>query len=144
MTVAAARPHTTAVMGLLTAASVLVDRGKAPTNGGWQGNPGTSTFKGYTVLYPFTGLDEPASLALFHDSFDFTFQLTCVGATQDQAAGVMDAVRAALIGVTPTVAGRIAYPIYPVPLNRPIARDDAVAPPVHYGTLQFHFKSDPT
>ncbi|WP_326646683.1 hypothetical protein OG884_18825 [Streptosporangium sp. NBC_01755] len=130
-------------MVLLAAAGVLVGRGKVPAGGGWASNPGTSTFTGYAVLYPFGGTDEATSLAQTHASLDFPFQLTCVGATQDQAAGVMDAARAALIGVTPAVVGRTAYPVYPVPLSRPITRDDAVAPPVHYGTLQFHFRSDP-
>ncbi|MFF3443646.1 hypothetical protein [Streptosporangium sp. NPDC002721] len=144
MTVAAARPHTDAVVALLIAAGVLVGRGKAPTGGGWASNPGTSTFTGYTVLYPFTGRDEPTSLGQVHHSLDFTFQLTCVGATQQQAEGVVDAVRVALVGVTPTVAGRTAYPVYQLPLGQPVTRDDAVAPPVHYAVVQFHFRSNPT
>ncbi|MEV8638096.1 hypothetical protein AB0395_41235 [Streptosporangium sp. NPDC051023] len=144
MTVATARPHADGIVALLTAAGVLVDRGKAPAGGGWAGNPGTSTFTGYAVLYPFTGRDDAASLAQTHDAFDFSFQITVVGATQDQAIGVMDAVRTALIGVTPVVAGRAAYPVYRMPLDQPISRDDAVVPPVHYGVVQFHFRSEPT
>lgn len=144
MTVAAARPHSDAVVTLLTSASVLVGRGKPPTGAGWQGSPGTSAFVGYAVLYPFTGRDEPASLALPHGSFDFPFQVTCVGATQQQAEGVMDAVRAALVGVTPAVNGRTAFAVYQIPLDRPVTRDDAMAPPVHYGIAQFRFRSDPT
>lgn len=143
MTVAAAKPHTDAVITLLTAASVLVGRGKPPTGGGWQGNPGTSAFKPYAVIYPFPGQDEAASLARFNEALDFVFQLTFVGAVQDQVETVMDVARAALIGATPTVTGRTAFPIYKVPLDRPVTRDDAVAPPVHYGIVQFHFRSDP-
>lgn len=143
MTVAAAKPHSDAVVALLTAADIPVGRGKPPSGGGWQGNPGTSNFQAYAVMYPFPGLDEPTSLAQVHDTLDFVFQLNCVGATQEQVEAFMDKVRAALIGVTPVVESRDAFPIYRVPLDRPVARDDAVAPPVHFGVAQFHFRSNP-
>ncbi|MFI6296857.1 hypothetical protein ACIBEJ_35070 [Nonomuraea sp. NPDC050790] len=144
MTAPAAKPHTDAVVSLLTAATVAVGRGKPPSTGGWQGPPGASNFVPYAVIYPFTGRDEATSLARTHDSLDFTFQLTCVGAVQDQVETLMDKVRAALIGITPSVASRTAFAIYQVPIDRPVTRDDAVAPPVHYGITQFHFRSDPT
>ncbi|MFI7691785.1 hypothetical protein ACIBQ6_22140 [Nonomuraea sp. NPDC049655] len=144
MTVAAAKPHTDAVLALLVAASVAVGRGKPPAGSGWQGTPGSSDFKPYAVMFPFPGQDEPTALALPHHSLDFVFQLTCVGATQDQVETFMDKVRAALIGVTPSVSGRATFPVYRVPLDRPVTRDDAATPPVHYGVAQFHFRSDPT
>lgn len=143
MTVAAAKPHTDAVITLLTGATVAVGRGKPPSGSGWQGSPGTSDFKPYAVIYPFPGQDEPTSLAKTHESLDFAFQITFVGAVQDQVETLMDKARAALIGVAPSVAGRNAFPIYRIPLDRPVARDDAVTPPVHYGVVQFHFRSDP-
>lgn len=143
MTVAAAKPHADAVMVLLAAAHVLAERGKAPAGGGWQGEPGASSFVGYAVLFPFTGSDDPLSLAQVYDDFDFSFQITAMGAVSDQAEQVMDAVRAALVGAIPTVAGRRAYPIYPVPLNRLVTRDDAVNPAIFYGVAQFHFRSHP-
>ncbi|MER5420332.1 hypothetical protein [Streptosporangium roseum] len=143
MSVATARPHTDGIVALLTAGNVLVGRGKPPSGGGWADNPGTSTFTGYAVLYPFTGRDEAMSLAQVHDEFEFPFQITGVGATQQQAEGVMDLIRVALVGATPAVVGRIAYPVYQIPLDRPVTRDDAVAPPVHYGVAQFRFRSNP-
>ncbi|GHE47322.1 hypothetical protein GCM10017673_56460 [Streptosporangium violaceochromogenes] len=143
VTVAAAKPHADAVLLLLAAVNVLAGRGEVPAGGGWQGEPGDSPFVGYVVLFPFTGSDDPLSLAQVYDDFDFPFQITAVGVVSDQAEQVMDAVRAGLVGATPAVAGRRAYPIYPVPLNRPITRDDAADPPVFYGVAQFHFRSHP-
>ena len=144
MTVAAAKPHTDAVVAILSVASIAVGRGKQPAGSGWQGTPGASVFKPYAVIYPFPGHDEPASLARYHEALDFVFQLNFVGAIQDQVEAVMDAAGAALVGITPAVTGRTAFPIYRVPLDRPITRDDGVTPPVHYGVRQFHFRSEPT
>lgn len=118
-------------------------RGKPPAGSGWQGTPGASAFIGYTVLYPFTGRDEATSLGQPHDSLTYLFQLTCVGATQDQAETVMDRARIALVGVTPSVSDRAAFPIYQAEVDRQVTRDDAATPPVHYGIAQFRFRSNP-
>lgn len=143
MSAPASKPHSDAVVSLLTAASVAVGRGKQPDGSGWQGTPGNSTFNAYAVFYPFTGQEEPTALAMPNASLDFQFQLTCVGAVQGQVEALMDGVRAALVGATPAVTGRVAFPIYRVELDQTVTRDDAATPPVHYGVARFHFRSDP-
>lgn len=142
MTVAAAGPHTDAVITTLTAAGVLTGRGVVPTGGGWASEPGQSTFTRYAVVYPYPGRTGASSLADPHGTLTFIFQVTVVGANQKQAEAGVDAVRAALVGVTLTVTGRTAFPVYP-DLERLVTRDDQVSPPVHYGIAQFRFRTDP-
>lgn len=45
-------PTTNAVLVRLQATGLPVGDGRKPTNGGWQGNPGSSAFRTYLVLYP--------------------------------------------------------------------------------------------
>jgi hypothetical protein len=140
-TIAPAHPHSDAVVSALTSAGLLVGRGKQPTGSGWQGTAGASSFKPYVVLFPSSGTPD-GDLADANEYLDFTFQLTCVGNTQDGAIAVADIAKAALVGVRLSVAGRSCYPVRL--LADPLAqRDDAVSPPLHYLTPQFRFRSQP-
>jgi hypothetical protein len=137
-----AGPHTTAVLAALVAAGVKADLGKVPDGASWQGTPGTSSFVGYAVIYPFPGsLD--GDLCDPYEYLEYRFQATCVGATSTQAERVIDDVRATLVGRRLLVVGRSCYPVDQVPLDRPIVRDDAVAPPLHFGVIQLFFRSQP-
>lgn len=138
-----AGPHTTAVLAALTGSGVRADIGKPPTGAGWQGTPGSSAFFGYAVLYPFPGLPD-GDLCDPYEYLDYMVQATCVGATSMHAAQVVDQVRSALLGRRLTVPSRSCYPVDQVPLERPITRDDSVSTPVHFGVIQFFFRSQPT
>jgi hypothetical protein len=138
---APARPHTDAIAAALTAAGLLVGRGRQPAGSGWQGQPGSSTYRPYVVLYPSPGTTD-GNLADPHEYLDYTFQTTCVANTQEGAEAVSDIVKTTLVGTRPAVAGRSAYPVYV--LADPITqRDDAVSPPLHYCTPQFRFRTQP-
>jgi hypothetical protein len=141
-TVAPSRPHADAVVAALEAAGLLVGRGKQPPGSGWQGTPGASTFKGYAVLYTSPGSPD-GNVADPNAYLDFSFQVTCVGASADGAQAISDRVQAALIGRILAVAGRSSYPVYKTvdPIGR---RDDAVSPALHYQTPQFRFRTQAT
>ena len=142
MTVAAAAPHTSAVVGALVAASVRVGRGLQPAGSGWQGEEGESDFKGYAVVYPGTGTPD-GSVANPTEYLGYICQVTCVGATQDGAEIVADLVKAALADRPLSVAGRSSYRGQ-ILLDRPASRDDTVSPPVHYAVLQFGWTTQAT
>lgn len=141
MTVAAAQPHTDAVVTLLETAGVLVGRGEKPGGGGWQGEPGQSQFVAYAVLYPSPGHTD-GDLCDPNEYLDYSVQVTTVAATCDGANTLMDIVKTTLVGVRPAVAGRSSYLVY-IDVDRPSVRDDAVAPPQHYAVVIFRFRTGP-
>lgn len=141
MTVAAAEPHTAAVAGWLETGSLLVGRGERPDEGGWQGEPGDSTFREYVVLYPSPGLTDGV-LGDPHEELEYMVQATCVAATQEGAERVADAVKILLVGRIVPVTGRGMYPFQLVS-SSPATRDDQVAPPQHYSVLQLAARSGP-
>lgn len=139
--IAPARPHSDAVVFALAAAGLLVGRGRQPAGSGWQGTAGSSSFKPYVVLYPSSGVTD-GNLADPNEYLGYTFQLTCVGNTQEGAEAVADIAKTTLVGARLSVAGRSCYPVRL--LADPVAqRDDSVSPPLHYLTPQFRFRSQP-
>jgi hypothetical protein len=141
VTVAAARPHTDGVEAALEAAGLLVGRGRQPAGSGWQGQEGASDFLAYVVLYPSPGATD-GNVADPHEYLDYSFQTTCVAASQEGAEAVADLVKTALVGQTVTVTGRACYPVYAV-ADPPVRRDDTVTPPLHISTPVFRFRSQP-
>ena len=86
----------------LAPAGVLVGRGTAPTEGGWEsGQPGTGNFVSYVTVKtgaattPAAG--EPARLGKTRDSWDASYSLTCVGALELHADDTADKVREAIV-----------------------------------------------
>lgn len=142
MTVAAARPHTDAVVAALEAVGLLVGRGERPEGAGWQGEADDTEFEPYVVLYPFPGQTDSEVLCDPHEYLDYRVQATCVGARQEGAEAVADTVKAALVGVRLTVPDRSVWPFY-VLLDRAAERDDKVAPPLHFSVLQLGCRSGP-
>lgn len=141
MSVATSRPHTDAVEERLTTAGVLVGRGKKPDGGGWQGEPGTSEFRRYVVLFPSAGTTD-GDLGDPHEYLDYRVQATCVAALQEGAEDLAGTVLTTLVGVRLTVTGRALYP-FQVDSSSPATRDDQVAPPVHYAVVQLSCRSGP-
>ena len=141
MTVAAAAPHTTAIVTALEAAGVAVGRGLQPAGSGWQGQEGASVHVPYVVLYPSPGTVD-GTVAEPTEYLDYACQLTCVAATQDAAETVADLVKSTLVDKPLTVTGRASYRGQLL-LSRGPERDDAVAPPVHYVVLQLGWRTQP-
>ncbi|WP_242892428.1 hypothetical protein [Actinomadura litoris] len=136
---AAARPHTDAVAAALTAAEVLVGRGIQPDGSGWQGDPGRSEHRRYVVLYPGAGLVD-GSVAVPTEYLVYSCQFTCVAASQPMAEGLADIVKSLFVGQLLAVEGRASYRGQLL-LDRPAARDDQVAPPVHYSVTQIGWRT---
>lgn len=141
MVVAAARPHTDAVAERLEDADLLVGRGGKPEDAGWQGTPGASEFEPYVVLWPSPGSTD-GDLCDPHEYLDYRVQATCIASTQEGAEAMVDAVKAALVGVRLTVTGRSLYP-FQIEDDRPASRDDTVAPPLHFAVVRLFCRSGP-
>lgn len=141
MSVPAAEPHTAATAAALTAAGLLVGRGKKPDGAGWQGEPGTSAFRAYVVLYPDPGMFDGV-LGDPWESLDYRVQASCFAAAQDGAEKVADRVKATLVGRKITVEGRGMYP-FQLDGGSSATRDDQVAPPIHFVPLILSARSGP-
>jgi hypothetical protein len=132
MAVPQALPHIDAVTTALTAAQLTAYLGGAP-----QG-----VTPPYIVLYPSPGAPVRASLADDRVNWQSVVQLTCVGATAEQALNVADRARAALDPPL-AVAGRTGW--RPEALDgQPVTRDDDVTPPVYYAVARWRLRSTPS
>ncbi len=96
-----AQAHATAVLGLLTAASVTCHDGAVPAN---------PTYP-YAVLYINTGAREATNLVQTSAWQVYDVQVTSVGATAASARIYATKALTALLDVTPTVSGRTCFPI---------------------------------
>lgn len=138
---APARPHTDALAAALETAGLATGRGAQPSDTGWGGEPGASTFVPYAVLYPSPGTPD-GDLADPSEYLDYACQLTCVAATSEGAEAAADIAKT-IVGQRLTVAGRsLSYPVVLL-LSRPAQCDDTVTPPVHYAVLQLGFRTGP-
>lgn len=93
----------------------------------------------YAVVYPQgedIDTDRDGTLADAHDSTFFEWQVTSVGSTLEQALGMVDLVRTALLGWTPVVTG-VAFGLVELVNALPVLRDDDTSPPVFYGVDVF-------
>lgn len=127
---------TEAIKTLLTTAGLLVGIGDKPVGGGWQGTPGASTFKPYTIIWPTVGgvydgtIGEPFSDA----RPDYT--ITSYGATSDQAQWGDDKVFATLTTTKPTVSGRVVQLAIP-DVQAGAQPDYDVTPPVFFAPARW-------
>jgi hypothetical protein len=129
-------PHLDAVQAALESIDHLtVFVGGTPTDTGW--TPPTL----YAVLYPEPGMAVRESLADERTDFEAVMQITCAGASPEQALWVADKVRTVL-AAAPVVEGRVCWP--PEDLGGPpLARDDDVTPPVFFLPVQYRICSTP-
>lgn len=141
MPVTAGRTHTDGVEAMAADADLLLGRGEAPEAGGWQGEPGASTFTTYAVLFPTPGLYD-GDLADPTAYFDYAAQFTCIGKNQEGAEAVADLVKATYVDTPLVVAGRASYRGQLL-VERPVTRDDSTAPPLHYAVLQITWRTQP-
>ncbi|MFJ8474202.1 hypothetical protein [Kitasatospora sp. NPDC094011] len=125
-------PHIDAVTTALAAAQLTTYLGGAP-----QG-----VAPPYAVLYPSPGAPARASLADDRVNWVSVLQITCVGATGEQALNYADRSQAALDAPL-AVAGRTGW--RPEALDgQPVARDDDVTPPVYYAVARWRLRSTPS
>lgn len=145
--VAAAAPHTDAVVALIeatagvNAAQLKVGRGEQPAGSGWQGEPGASQFLPHVVLFPTPGTTD-GPVAEPTEYLDYTVQATVTAATQAGVEAATDLVKTALVNAELDIPGRASYPGQLL-VDRPATRDDTVAPPLHYSVLQLRWRTQP-
>lgn len=123
--------HVDAVVGVLEAAGLTVYLGGAPP----------SISPPYCVMYPEPGAAVRASLADDRTGFQGVVQLTCVGATAEQALNYADRAAAAMSPAL-LVTARTAW--RPEALDgQPVQRDDDTIPPVFYAVARWRLRSTP-
>lgn len=103
--------HADAILGLLNADTDLTVYDSAVPKG---------ALPPYVLVYPSTTTPEGTSLTNLQDRAVTRAYCHCVGADAIAARAVAGRVAAALLNVTPTVTGRVCWPI---------RDDDAGAPP---------------
>ena len=125
----------------------LVGYGVKPsgTAVGWQttGTPTPSTpFKGYAVIFP--GQTGPTDSPADATSWDAVqgWQVTCVGASAEQADAIRDRCREALMGVRLTITGRAASATELADSTN-VQRDDDVTPPLFYAVDRYRANTYP-
>lgn len=139
--IAPSTPHTDAVVAAVAAIPMLVGRATKPSNAGWQGNPGTSSYVRYAVVHPSLGTPD-GNVAEPLEYLNYSAQINVFGATETQAETAADAVRAALIGRRLTVASRSTYRVQ-TPGGPTVSKDESVAPPVYMAVVEIAFRSQP-
>ncbi|MET9467790.1 hypothetical protein ABZY44_23905 [Streptomyces sp. NPDC006544] len=125
------KPHLDAIMAALTAGGLAVGDGGAPAS-----VPSTRI---YVALYVDPGQSLSESLADARTDFTLSFQITCVGPTQEKCRWAAQRARMALHAPL-AVAGRTAW--RPEELGGPpMQRDDDVSPPLYYLPVQYRLQS---
>lgn len=127
VTVPQLRPHAAAVVTVLTATLNAVSPA-VPVGAGRK--PDDTTSDRWVVLYPLAA-EYDGPVADYAADLTYTFQVTSVAATVEQAEWVADLARTALLGTDLTVAGRHCDPTSPTG-GSGIQRDDDVNPPCFY------------
>lgn len=142
MSVHQSRPLTAAVVALLEAADLIVAAGHQPAAGGWQATPANSTFKPYVVVWPLSG-DLDGSIAVGHEDAQVIYQLSCVGASIEQAEWTADTARTALLTGPLALTGRSA-PLVTIEELGGAMRDDKTQPPVWWIADRYSILTTPT
>lgn len=130
------RTHTDAVIAALEGAGLVVGDGVAPADGPALLKAGT----GYAVVYPTAG---GASYGTLHDhaeDAEIIMQVTCVGATREQAQWLADAANVLLDGMD--VEDR-SIPLVTLEVAPGVSRDDGQTPPVFYSTPRYRIFTTP-
>jgi hypothetical protein len=132
MTLATALPHVQAFQGLLTSLSFTTYLG---------GHPTTAADDHYAVLYPDPGAVEQTSLTPDEGWVGY-ISVHGVGVGPEQALWVIDQIRSAVVGQTPTVTGRHVWRIWQEQSPPPLIRDDDKTPPLYVAYSEFGMRSD--
>jgi len=153
--------HTSAIVDLLNAHLKTFDAGApdltatpgvvAPgTKGwGWQGDPGTSKFKPYCIVYPLPGGifsgDDLGTLGDPSDDASLIWQVTCVGRDRPQCEWAVDTVNDLLVerATDLIIPNRYVQRIYADMAGGGARRDDEVQPPVFVATPRYRMLTTP-
>lgn len=140
MVAPAVRPHHAAVLALLQAipSFKVFDGEVAPE----PDKDADQRVHPYAVLYSDPGKAWATGLCGTSDALAWTFAVICVGGDQNRALWAVDKVRAALVDVELTVAGRSVHRVRQELETAPVRRDDSIRPARFYVPLLFRADSD--
>lgn len=96
----------------------------------------------YAVLYSDGGRPHATGLCGTSDAHEWSFVVVCVGGDQNRCLWAVDKVRAALIDLELTVAGRSMHRVREEVEAPRVRRDDTVRPALSYVPLMFRADSD--
>lgn len=140
---AATLPHAQAVVATLTGAGLTATLSQA----GKDAN-GVVTAPPYVVVHVAPALtrstvgSDQATLADPNRDAEVDFQTTCVGVSPEQALRVHDLTVTALLGASPTVAGRTTVkPVVFAETPGPVQRDDTGAEPLFYAVARWTWRT---
>lgn len=135
--------HTEAIKTTLAAnsASIPVGRGEAPAGGGWAGVEGKSAFTAYFVLHPINAsFDGP--VADSQADLEGVWQVTAVGANQQQCEQAADVARTTLRRNVISITGRTVSLVQCEPNGaRP---DHTIKPVVWISTDRYRITTTPS
>lgn len=140
MSIHQTRPVTASIVAALTNAGLTVGAGVAPTGVG--GDCASGTWRPWVVVYPLRGGDLDGSIGLGQEDAAALYQLTCVGATQEQAEWVADTARTALLSASLTAPDR-AVVLVTVDELGGSTRDDDAQPPVWFIADRYRLLTTP-
>lgn len=127
---------------LITALIALLQAGVPAERKVYWGQAAANPLPAYAVVYPDSGMKSGFHRDLLNEGpTDLRYQVTCVGASPDQAQWMADKIAAALLGSTPSVAGRRVWPAIQEGVQ-PVQRDDA-STALYFATSQWLTRSDP-
>jgi hypothetical protein len=129
--IAKSRPLTVALLAALRAAHPSVGHAT-----------GAGLTAPYAVLYPAGTGPLGGPVGDPHADADSTAQLTCVGATAEQAEWLADLLRPVLLGPL-TITGRRLMQSW-LETSQPVRRDDDVTPALFYAVDQARYLTTPT
>lgn len=130
MAVAVLRTHTDAVIDALQALGLTVGDAVAPPSA-----------PPYVVVYPIAGGDMYGPLGAKDDDAELIYQVTCVGASREQAQWLVDKVTALLGGLT--ITGR-SVPLVTFDTVPGIFRDDSTGTPLFTAAPRFRIFTTPS
>jgi hypothetical protein len=135
MTKATSLEMAEAIVSLLEGAGLSASLGEAPA----VLNPP------HVVVWPGGGFETFTDLGHPIGDMILSIQLTCVGASPQQAQWAADKARAAVSRVTiAPISDYSFWPIYAEQASQPIRKDDQVTPPMYVAVSRWNVRSTPT
>ena len=124
-----------AIVALLEAAGLSASLGEAPA----VLNPP------HVIVWPGSGFETFTDLGRPIGDLLLSVQLTCIGATVQQAQWAADKARTAINRAIPDPINDYTFwPIYAEQASQPVRKDDQVTPPMYVATSRWILRSTPT
>lgn len=136
------RAHSNAVLdALATGTTKPIGDHEAPDAGGWTGEEGKSAFEPYAVLLQH-GADFTGPIGDPYADADVTYEVVCVGLTEEQASWMEKSADAQMSKDLIAVPNRAVSGVIPQSRGT-VQRDDTGKPPLYYVRSMYLLKTTP-